>query len=624
MAARGGSGITLKTGPHREWRGNPRGALQLPVSNPPSIPGGTPSAPVEMLCRAASALGPVVVALARLQGQARWGDELAIIRGLGLMQVGGEGVVSSALASGLAAVPIGSTVFRLTLLNPLLAGVGAWLTFELALHLFPRRQQHWLQPIAALAAAWMTGMAAVWLDAANGVGGPLLGACLVLLVVQTLQGRPRRGTGVQWAMLVGLLASEARWALPPVLMGGLVALLLNGRLPSLVVVFTRLALAIGVAATCLLPSLAESLGGQDTWRLGLDLELPLPVQNGASLAADFDGYPAFLAILALLGLLISTRGRRLALPMVGTALGALLFDSPVNRLVLIALCAAISVRGLWSVLGWVQHTGLPFRAMSLRLVLVFHLCAVLMVIEGGQQRASQQQVSGVQDWSEEVFDRLPANGLLLVNSPEAAWRLWADRLTHGLRPDVVVIPSALLAHGSLAEQLLTIEPSLHRLIRDVAAEGVVSEYALAELADTRPLRVEFDASWSPRMLAHLVGDGLWFRFAPHAMGSSDRKQGLAAVEAAAGRVVRAARSKAGRDEATLARLNDDLFRHALVAAVLGERTTADRLFRRLRRIAPGDVRVRALASALDDHPRGIAEHEKFLVRQTPVPSTVGP
>src|SRR5690606_19121798 len=147
---------------------------------------------------------------------------------------------------------------------------------------------------------------------------------------------------------------------------------------------------------------------------------------------------------------------------------------------------------------------------------------------------------------------------------------------------------------------------------------------LAELADTRPLRVEFDASWSPRMLAHLVGDGLWFRFAPHAMGSSDRKQGLAAVEAAAGRVVRAARSKAGRDEATLARLNDDLFRHALVAAVLGERTTADRLFRRLRRIAPGDVRVRALASALDDHPRGIAEHEKFLVRQTPVPSTVGP
>ena len=77
-----------------------------------------------MLCRAASALGPVVVALARLQGQARWGDELAIIRGLGLMQVGGEGVVSSALASGLAAVPIGSTVFRLTLLNPLLAGVA--------------------------------------------------------------------------------------------------------------------------------------------------------------------------------------------------------------------------------------------------------------------------------------------------------------------------------------------------------------------------------------------------------------------------------------------------------------------------------------------------------------------
>src|SRR5690606_24107217 len=159
---------------------------------------------------------------------------------------------------------------------------------------------------------------------------------------------------------------------------------------------------------------------------------------------------------------------------------------------------------------------------------------------------------------------------------------------------------------------------------DLAAEGAVSEYALGELADTRPLRVEFDPAWTPRMLAHLVGDGLWFRFAPHAMGSSDRHAGLASVERAVRRVERSARTRYGSDAATLERLGHGIFQHALVASILGERRTAQRFFRRLKRMRPEDSRVVELQAALDEQPRGIANPERFMVRQIPPQDTLVP
>ena len=399
-----------------------------------------------MLCRAASALGPVACAVAGMRGEAHWGDDLAIIRSVALMQVGGEGIISSALTSGLSVIPIGGLLLRLTLLNPLLAGLGAWLVFELALSLFPRREQHWLNSVVALGAAWMTGMAAAWQEAATSLGGPLLGACLVLLLVRSLQARPQRRPGYLFAVLAALLVCEARWALPPVLLGGLVTLGLRNQLPSLVQVSTRLLLAGGVVALCLLPSLTEPFGGGDTWRLGLDLELPGGARIKRPLAADLEVYPLGLAVLALIGLVLSSRGRRLAIPVAATALGALLFDDAVNRVVLVALCAALSACGFRTGVAWLQRTRLPFRNLTLRLSVVFHLCAVLMVAEGGQQRVSHQTVSAVREWSEEAFDHLPAHSLLLVSSPQAAWRLWAARVTSGIRPDVVVVPGPNVSH----------------------------------------------------------------------------------------------------------------------------------------------------------------------------------
>jgi hypothetical protein len=227
-------------------------------------------------------------------------------------------------------------------------------------------------------------------------------------------------------------------------------------------------------------------------------------------------------------------------------------------------------------------------------IALLHLSAILLVAEGGRLRVAHQVVSATREWSDEAFERLPAHALVFTHSPESAWRLWAARLISGTRPDVVVVPSALLSHGTLAENLLDLEPKLHHVIRDVAAQGEVSEYALAELADARPLRVEYDPAWSPRILEHMVSDGLWFRFAPHPMGRSDRMEGIEGSVDALLRVRESAARPHGRDEATLERLSDDALQHGLLLTSLGELKAARKVVRELHTVGGDDPRFREL------------------------------
>lgn len=561
------------------------------------------------LTRALAALGPAVSVVAGIRADAHWSEDLAVIRSVGLMQVGFEGVLSAALSSGLTNVPVGSLLLRLLFLNPLLIALGSWLVFESTLRLFGPNQRDWAPPLLSLGAAWSIGLSPSWQQAANTIGSPLVGACLVLMGAWLI-GRSTTQPDAPvptFALptVLGLIVCEARWAAPPLLAASLLVTLSVGQLPTLGQAL-RATLAFGlVIGTGFLPSLLEPLGGADSWRLGLDLDLPTAGAHLRPLGQDLDWYPLVGALAASAWLFLSERGRKQALPLVALALGALLCDGPVNRLVLVAVCGVLSARGMGALLVWLRTSSLPFKRASVRLAILFQLSSVLLIAEGGHQRVKRHLVSATREWSEEAFEHLPARSLLLVHSSEAAWRLWAARLTNGLRPDVVVVPNVLLSHGGLAEQLLQLEPKLHRLIRDVAAEGVVSEYALSELADTRPLRVEYDPSWNQRTLEHLSGDGLWFRFAPHALGRSDRAAAMDRVKAAGTRLRRASTRRYGRDLATLERVQQDLLQHVIVSAVLGETKTASKLLRHMRRITPADQRLKELEATIKKHPAGI-------------------
>jgi hypothetical protein len=569
--------------------------------------------------RLLSALGPSVSVVAGIRADAHWSEDLAVIRSVGLMQVGGEGVISSALSAGLTTLPVGSLLLRLLFLNPVLIGFGSWLVFELTLRLFGPNQRDWAPPLLSLGAAWSIGLSPSWQQAANTVGSPLVGACLVLMGLWLLcraSSAPDAALPTfAFPALIGLVLCESRWAAAPL---GFALLLLgmgHGRLPRLAEALRGVTTCALVVAVGLLPSLLEPLGGADSWRLGLDLDLPASTASLRPLSQDVDVYPLVGALLASGWLFLSERGRGHALPLVVVALGAALCDGPVNRLVLVSICGVLSARGMGALLVWLRSSTLPFKRASVRLAVLFQLSSLLLIAEGGHQRIKRQLVSATREWSEEAFEQLPAHSLLLVHSPQAAWRLWAARLTNGLRPDVVVVPSVLLSHGALAEQLLQLEPKLHRLIRDVAAEGVVTEYALSELADTRPLRVEYDPSWNNRTLEHLSGDGLWFRFAPHALGRSDRAASIEDVKVTGSRLRRAAIRRYGRDPTTLDRVQQDMMQHVVVAAVLGETKVASKLLRHMRKVSPSDTRLKELEATIKEHPEGIPRLDALQARK---------
>jgi hypothetical protein len=524
--------------------------------------------------------------------QAHWAEDLAVVRSLGLTQVGGEGVLS-ALQSGLSVLPFGSLLLRLAMLNPLVVGLGSWLIFRMTRSLFPAATSPHLTNLLALGAAWSVGLSPAWQQAASTIGSPVLAACLALVGVSLLQ-EPRGRSPLAFPVVVGLLACEARWTALALLGAGLLVVVSRQRLPSLGrIVSGAVAMAV-VIATCLLPSLVEQLGGRNAWQLGLDLGLPESGYASRPFSEDVNIYPLLTAAFACVWLFLSPRGRRQAIPLAATAVCALVFDNLANRLVVVAACGILSARGVLGLLTWLARANLPFSRLGLRVIALLHLSAILLVAEGGRLRVAHQVVSATREWSDEAFERLPAHALVFTHSPESAWRLWAARLISGTRPDVVVVPSALLSHGTLAENLLDLEPKLHHVIRDVAAQGEVSEYALAELADARPLRVEYDPAWSPRILEHMVSDGLWFRFAPHPMGRSDRMEGIEGSVDALLRVRESAARPHGRDEATLERLSDDALQHGLLLTSLGELKAARKVVRELHTVGGDDPRFREL------------------------------
>lgn len=531
--------------------------------------------------------------------QAHWAEDVTVVRSLGLTQIGGEGVLSS-IASGLAVLPIGSLLLRLALLNPILVGLGSWLIFRMARSLFPAGLSPHLTNLLALGAAWSVGLSPAWQQAASTLGSPVLAACLALIGVCLLQ-EPRGRSPLAFPVVVGLLACEARWTALVLLGAGLLVAIARQRLPSLGrLVSGAVAMAV-VVATCLLPSLVEPLGGRNALQLGLDLSLPPSQLAPRPFSEDVNLYPLLTATFASVWMMLSPRGRRQAVPLAATAVMALALDNPTNRLLVTAACGILSARGVLALLTWLARANLPFSRLGMRVLALMHLSAILLVAEGGRLRVSHQVVSATQEWSEEAFERLPAHALVFTHSPEAAWRLWAARLISGTRPDVVVVPSALLSHGTLAENLLALEPKLHHVIRDVAAQGEVSEYAMAELADARPLRVEYDATWTQRMLEHMVGDGLWFRFAPHPMGRSDRVLGIETSATALFRVHDAATRRYGRDAATLERLRDDALQHGLLLTSLGELKAARKAVRELRAVGEGDRRWTELKKLVRPH-----------------------
>ncbi|HMI91312.1 MAG TPA: hypothetical protein VK509_08110, partial [Polyangiales bacterium] len=500
---------------------------------------------------------------------------------------------------------------RAALVSALGLAVASWLVHRLALRTL---RQHAVTPrltaCLALSAALATSLGSTWQLEGTIAGGASWAAALALLGL-LIRPAANSADARTWLVFGALLAATtlenhfAGLALGLALAAQLTAL---GEVPPRRSWALLLAGAAAVSLLCVIPRAIRPLSlEQELW-----LALPgsageLSRQTGISAANTlgaewrwlFDAglFPLVAAAAAGVYALVLTRTRWIAAPLVTWALAGLLFASrepplltPDPRVAfgLLALAALAILAALALQAGAVAVTRarIPHAPTAIGALVAFYFMLVLMNAEDSSFLADRRSQHAADAWTDEALGNLPPDSALLVRSPALAMRLWAARVVRGERPDLLLVPMPALEQGALGESLVEAEPGANALVRDMAIHGHPSEYALSTLADARPLLVEFDRRFDPRLFEHLVPRPLWMSFAPQALGRSDRKAGLQAARQSFERLLPLARNPEYADYATLAVVAESLGDQALLLAMLGDRDAVRTLLPALQEIAP--------------------------------------
>ena len=255
------------------------------------------------------------------------------------------------------------------------------------------------------------------------------------------------------------------------------------------------------------------------------------------------------------------------------------------HLLALAALVVLAALGVHALVVSLSRLALPGARGAAALLVAFTLAASWAGAEDSMRVLSSRNTRATEVWTDEALAVLPPDSLVVVRSEPLAFRLWAARAVGG-RADVLVVPLPLLGQGTLAADLLELEPKLGLLIRELSISGVPSEQALSELSDARPLFIDVDAGWDRRLLEHLLPGTFFSRFAPHALGRSDRKAALEASLRTLDRVLERSDAFAGPDEATRTVLLASGAEQLALLEVLGDRAEAATLRQRLGRLAP--------------------------------------
>jgi hypothetical protein len=566
---------------------------------------------------------PLVLTALRVGPSPEWRDDVALVESLGFVPMSGERAPSALLAALAALLPVGGRVLRAGLVGAFGAALAGSAAYALARRLLaanastPR-----LAPPLALAAAVTATLSPSFQSEGTHAGGVTLavGLALALLFACERADGTRRSAFALGA-LFGLLAAENRVAALVVLVTLGVRATVTARWP------TRRTLLAGVAGAAMVwtffvvPLFVRPYSSRAVLSLGVDLKTGfgslfagMASQRGALEAWAVEMGPIALG-LGLGGLAWSLFRKRLrpdgaplAVLVAASGVAPFAAASPLAsnpfvplRLLSLAALAIAAVVGVQTASLSLRRARVPMSEAASVLLVVFHLTLVFAAIEGSSNVVTESTGLGPDVWTDEAESELPAGALLLVRSPTLAFRLWESRIVRGDRPDVVVVPLAMLGRGGVARQLVQEEPALVPLVRDVAMKGRASEYALATLADARPLYVELDPEWDKRLLDHLRPTPLWLGFTPHTLGRSDRTTALAAEEGrrAFRRVLGVAKGVPPGDRATLAVLGARAKEQAVVLAALGDRDSARRVLKDLGRIEPRSGFAAKLAERLE-------------------------
>ncbi|MBX3129779.1 MAG: hypothetical protein KF718_23890 [Polyangiaceae bacterium] len=562
-----------------------------------------------ILCGWLALVLPLGITVWRTSATTQWRDDLPVVRALGLIPLGGEGVVSSVLMQVSSLLPIGGRLGRAALVGAL----GLALTSRL-LHAHALRSldaNAWtprLGPVLALSAALTATLGATFqLEGTIASGAPIAVALVLfgLLIRPDAQCDDAR-VWLGFGALVALTALESHVAGACLVVALAAQVGLLGELP------TRSSLkwcalgAVFTAALCLVPQLVRPFSDRAWVHLGFGLSTAAltPLDSAADKPGALAVWLREVGVVSLgLGVLgaawglLRGRTRWLVAPLALFVLADVVFPAsrtgvlitdplvPLRLLSLVAL-SITAVLGLQTLALGLVRASIPFARPIAALLVIFQATLVLMTGEDAAYVADRRRQTAAEVWTDEALRSLPPRSLLLVRSEAVAWRLWAARVVRGERPDLVIVPMPLLDRGSVATSLLEFEPALAPLIREVALSGKPNEFSLSSLSDVRPLYVELDPSWDTRLVHHLVPERMWLGFAPHALGRSDRKQSFRLGRTAFERVLDVANETTHRDLATLSVLSARAREQAFALATLGDRESVAHLMADLSSIDP--------------------------------------
>jgi hypothetical protein len=601
------------------------------VNRPPQAGPDQPSL-LDGACRKLAFALPLVITMLRTSPTGQWRDDLPVVRALGLVPSGAEGMLSTALTQLLALLPLGGRLLRAGWVSALGLALASAIAYRLMLRALelslptPR-----ISPLLALAATLTAVLAPSWQLEGTLAGGLTLGVALALLGIWVAVGVEARWATLALGALIGATAIESHAATLALGVALLARVLLVRRWPS---AQAALELGLGAAAPISLGALyffvrplsanveLNLSGGIGTSSL---MSVDAAAERTTALAAwlgDAGLLPCALGLVGL-GLALWRKSiRMLGAPFAALVLcdigfpaskvGILASDTlaPVRLLSLIAIAGA-SALAVQTIATYVRRARVPFAEPASSLLVVFHFTLAFAAVEDSAFAADRRDQVAADAWTDEALDALPQGSLLLVRSEALAYRLWAAQIARGARHDLVVIPEPLLERGNVAHLLLRKEPALAPLVREMALSGAPTEFSLSNLADARPLFVETDPRWTKRLRDHLAPRAFFPRFSSHPLGRSDRVRSLKESDAGWQRALSIATKPAARDAATLAVLQGELRDRAQLLFDAGDREDAQ-------------VAVTALFS-IDEHDSVAADlNARLLAAASRVPAAVAP
>jgi len=581
---------------------------------------------LEPACQVLAFLVPWLLGVWNADPNPAFSGDLALVRSFGALPIGFEGLVSAAASALFGLLPLGGYALRGAFVSALGLGLGAFLTYRLARG-FVRRaagSELLVGPLALLAALGAT-VGPSWLLEGSISGGHAVAAALVLAALEL--GEPplwsaRRALGLGALLAASLL--ESRWAGVGLLLGLGARRALGLSLPQR---HEIVAFMLGVAVP-LLPPLAALLTFVGSPSAQAGMALGATTQGFLPAAASVEqsvALSAWLAEVGLVGLLLSLTGlglalvvpaqRRIAAPylvFLGLDLALRAADLEATRhdpmwavrLVTLAGLGATSALSLSTLLGWLGRARIAFARPAGVLLVVYGLTIVLVSAEDSARQADTRELGAAEHWTEAALGSLPPNSVLLVRSEAVLLRLLAAQTTRGSRPDVLVVPFALLERGGARAAWLAREQGLLPLVREMLLKGQPSEFALSALADARPTFVDLGPVVDSRLATHLVPQPFFTAFAAQPLARSDRREELDRGARAFSRVVSALKNSPDGDPATRSVLALSLAERALLLASLGDREASAELVAELRALDPHSQVVTALAQKLSKPGKG--------------------